>query len=708
MVSRSGDGINSTSTSSGGDSAPERPVARPVAVELCPDLIPEELKGIPRWVLWKFVPEVDDDDKTVDWDKPPVNPRTGGLASSTNPATWAPFAETLDAYLRGGWDGMGFVLHKGEQDLVAIDLDKCRDRETGTIEPWARQIIDRVQSYTEASPSGRGVRIFLKGKLPATGRKKGRYENYSTGRYVTVTGNHLAGTPTIIERRQAELEQVHAGIWGKPTEETPRTETNGGGHAYLDDIEVVRRASEARNGTGERFRALWSGSDHGYPSGSEADLALCNYLAFWCGPNPERIDALFRQSGLFRSKWNRDDYRERTINRALAGKTEFFEPGRGGGAKGRARKTTSTRPEPEFVLGPLTLKPGQARKTPTKLTVPVTVVKEGRVVDLLQLSSAPTARKKTESLLAAHLDDSPQAKKGVGPILGQILAHAQESLANAPEREGEPVREILARVAPDALRLRGRTERGLWSETWGGEMTRSDFVTFVNSGLVDAAAEGTDAPRDEDGNPLRMDLLRVIKAEMEVLWADLRMRLPGMAGADLDKDSAAARQFKAQMVRLWTKTQTFEVVKVRPEVGQQGQQGEVAARASLLSRALSQAKDYLDGTAPILGGEGWRPVQSSFAAWWRPCLLNGEEPILLLAMHWELTGQVGVELPGVTDQPSLTALGKRYGVIWKDPPAPNRLSKGKSWLAVLSRDVTEEMSEQPLNSDEKEESNDAG
>src|SRR5262249_52334796 len=81
-------------------------------------------------------------------------------------------------------------------------------------------------------------------------------------------------------------------------------------------------ASRARNGA--KFHALWTGDTSGYKSQSEADLALCNLLAFYCGPDPDRIDSLFCQSGLFRSKWQRDDYRQRTITLALQGRTEFY------------------------------------------------------------------------------------------------------------------------------------------------------------------------------------------------------------------------------------------------------------------------------------------------------------------------------------------------------------------------------------------------
>jgi putative DNA primase/helicase len=313
---------------------------RPVALTLRADSIPDELSAADNWLVWRYDEETDPETGEVDWDKPPRNARTGGLASSTNPKTWAPFGVALAAYGQGGLDGVGFALD-GKDDLVAIDLDKCRDPETGSVEPWVQKVIDALNSYTEVSPSGRGIRIFVRGRLPAHGRKKGRFECYCKARYVTVTGQRVRGTPRTVERREAELLEVHRGVFGEPAPEAPAGR-GAAAPADLDDAEIVRLAGESKSGA--KFKALWSGSTSGYGSHSEADLALANYLAFFCGPNSGgRIDALFRQSGLFRSKWQRDDYRERTIRKALEGRTEFYEPRPAGRRRdgGRGAKVTA-------------------------------------------------------------------------------------------------------------------------------------------------------------------------------------------------------------------------------------------------------------------------------------------------------------------------------------------------------------------------------
>lgn len=264
----------------------------------------------------------------VDWNKPPVNARTGGLASSTNPKTWSSSAEALTVYQKGGYDSVGFVLNKEKNDttdgLVGVDLDHCVD-DAGAVEEWAARIVRHLNTYTELSPSRQGLRLFLHGRLPARGRKKNCYENYETGRYVTVTGDHVRGTPLTIESRQAELEAVHREVFGEQKKTKGETPRGGGVPSDLDDAELVRRASEAKNGA--KFRALWGGDWSRYKSRSEADLALCGLLAFWAGPDADRVDRLYRQSGLFRSKWNREDYRRRTLDLALQ-REEYYSPQR--------------------------------------------------------------------------------------------------------------------------------------------------------------------------------------------------------------------------------------------------------------------------------------------------------------------------------------------------------------------------------------------
>src|SRR5207249_38342 len=171
--------------------------------------------------------------------KPPYDPRTGDYASVTDPATWTTFDAARTAACAGRYDGIGRVLIADER-FVGIDLDHCRDRETGAIAPWAQQIVDALRSYTETTPSGEGLRIFVRGTLPPGGRRRGNVEVYDRDRYLTVTGAHLDGTPLTIEDRTAELAAVHARIFG-----VPPAPTNGQPPAEpvdLDDAALLDRA----------------------------------------------------------------------------------------------------------------------------------------------------------------------------------------------------------------------------------------------------------------------------------------------------------------------------------------------------------------------------------------------------------------------------------------------------------------------------------
>jgi putative DNA primase/helicase len=283
---------------------------------------PVELARRPQWVAWRLVPREGEPKPT----KLPFNARTGRLASTTDPSTWASFEEAGAFCTREHCNGVGYVLSK-DDPYVGVDLDGCRDPKSGRIEPWAKEIRSRLNSYTEISPSGTGLRIFVKGELPPYGRRKGKIEIYSQARFLTITGDHVLGFPETIEDRTSELLAWHLEVFGLPPEERQN------GHAprspvQLADADLLLKARSAENGA--KFWAIWNGDYSGYGSQSEADLALISHLAFWTGPDPNRLDQLFRSSGLMREKWERQDYRDRTINKALEGKTEFYDPGKAG------------------------------------------------------------------------------------------------------------------------------------------------------------------------------------------------------------------------------------------------------------------------------------------------------------------------------------------------------------------------------------------
>jgi len=138
------------------------------------DNIPEELRRRPQWVVHK--------------DKVPYIAGGVGRASSTDSLTWRPFEEAVRALESGRYDGIGFVFSSGDP-FAGIDLDKCRNPETGELEEWAAKIVEAFGGYAEASPSGTGVHIIVRGKAP--NKKRGRVEAYSSERFFTITGEVL-------------------------------------------------------------------------------------------------------------------------------------------------------------------------------------------------------------------------------------------------------------------------------------------------------------------------------------------------------------------------------------------------------------------------------------------------------------------------------------------------------------------------------------
>jgi putative DNA primase/helicase len=298
-------------------------------MQLIPQAIPPELRATPRWIVWKVR---DRDGKP---DKPPFDYRTGRPGDVTDPAVWLPFDGAIK--LIGRFDGIGFAFSPRD-DFAGIDLDHCID-EDGNLEPWAERIVDGLQSYTERSPSGRGLHVLIRGKLPPEARrnKMGGYgadgsgvvEMYDHARYFTVTGDHWDGTPEVIHDRGEELAAFYREIFPEGAKKGENGVAHPRPHDLSDDA-ILERARRAWNG--EKFRDLFDSGDTSRYHGddSRADLALCSHLAFWAGGATDVIDRLFRESALFRPKWDEArgqlTYGERTINKALEGMRAFYDP----------------------------------------------------------------------------------------------------------------------------------------------------------------------------------------------------------------------------------------------------------------------------------------------------------------------------------------------------------------------------------------------
>ena len=167
--------------------------------------VPNSLAELDQWIVWRYEPR--------DGGKPTKVPYqiNGSHASSTDPKTWCSWDEALKAWQEnpGRWSGTGFVFSPGDP-YFGIDLDHCLDAD-GRLKLWAQPIMERFfDSYAEISPSGSGIKIWAKGRLPGGGAAfplgDGRVEIYDRARYFTVTGNHWAGQMLDVEEHQSDLD----------------------------------------------------------------------------------------------------------------------------------------------------------------------------------------------------------------------------------------------------------------------------------------------------------------------------------------------------------------------------------------------------------------------------------------------------------------------------------------------------------------------
>jgi putative DNA primase/helicase len=256
-------------------------------------MIPRELQNHKQWVCWVRPHGTNT--------KVPISPINCKPASCTDPDTWGSYQQARATTARFRLDGIGFVFTAADP-YTGVDLDHCRGI-CGDLEPRAGETVQRLNSYTEWSPSGEGLHILVKASLPATsGRRTSGIEIYSSGRYFTITGEHLEGTPHTIEDRQAEILDLVAAL-DRKTRSCPKPFEPSACIPQTDE-ELIRRAQRAKNGA--KFQRLWAGDTSDYDGDhSRADAALCSLLAYYTNGDPARIDRLFRASGLYRQKWDR-------------------------------------------------------------------------------------------------------------------------------------------------------------------------------------------------------------------------------------------------------------------------------------------------------------------------------------------------------------------------------------------------------------------
>ena len=279
--------------------------------------IPAELKNTPHWILWRS--EVRNGKKT----KVPYQ-INGEMAQSNNKRSWSTFPTIIKFYEQGDYDGIGFMFSK-DDPFIGIDIDHCIQE--GALTSLAEDVIETVNSYTEYSPSGDGIHIIAKGKLPLKGPGTGRknvdlgLEVYRHGRYFTFTGDCLDQVP--VEDRTEELKV----LFEKYLKEKPKPEKKQSTTSFereditsLSNAELWERMFDSKSGASikDLFQGMLINGDH-----SSTDMALCNHLAFWTDKDSAKMDSMFRESSLLREKWDKPHssdgrtYGQMTIDTAI-------------------------------------------------------------------------------------------------------------------------------------------------------------------------------------------------------------------------------------------------------------------------------------------------------------------------------------------------------------------------------------------------------
>lgn len=274
---------------------------------------PSTMIHLPIWVLWRL------EDRNSKKTKVPY--QIGGKrASSTDPATWATYGDTIEEWEAFGqyYQGIGAVMSK-QNRLVFIDIDHCILPD-GQYDERANDILEaftndngNLTTFCEYSQSGTGLHLITIGEIPRcfNNRKKG-VEMYDDGRFIAMTGNALAACePSECTDGINYIYNKYKTTAAASSDNCVRVDPS----TRRSDNWIIDHAKAREKKFADLFAGEWSKA--GYESQSEADLALCLILSFWTDRDPVSMDRLFRQSGLYRYKWERASYRDTTLRKAI-------------------------------------------------------------------------------------------------------------------------------------------------------------------------------------------------------------------------------------------------------------------------------------------------------------------------------------------------------------------------------------------------------
>lgn len=270
-----------------------------------PENIPSELEQHPQWVNWRYVDRGPGQKPA----KQPINPRTGKIAGVQWPDTWYWCKAAIARLERDRLDGIGRVLTT-DDPYTAIDIDDCLSWNGShyQLSIDAQAIIEALQSYTEISPSGRGLRVLIKAPGFQENHRSPGLEIYSCQRYVTITGNRLRWCSTSIETRTTELGEIvsrHFPSKVKAAKEEPQFLCADSAVPPADDALWTKIFNSK-----PQLSAIFNGdlsavplNNNGEPDQSHAVILLLNSLAFWTGRDAGRMRRMIKQTYLNQSRW---------------------------------------------------------------------------------------------------------------------------------------------------------------------------------------------------------------------------------------------------------------------------------------------------------------------------------------------------------------------------------------------------------------------
>jgi len=271
----------------------------------------------------KLVEAFGKEKRWVNWEVGTKRPLAinGYSASTTNPSTWSTYEEVLKSS-----DNVGIVF-TSDQKLLGIDIDHCITN--NELPKDVEAFVEEANTYTEISQSGEGLHLIisLTDSFKLTTNKHSPYEFYTSGRYFAVTQRLWKLEKEIRVMTPGEAVALLETI-GYPWEtkklksiQTPSSSIT------MDDITLIDKMFNSKNGS--KIKSLYNGDVTLYDNDdSRADMAFCSHLAFWTSCNASQMERIWLASPLGnREKTQfRKDYRDKTIDSAIQGCSEVYNP----------------------------------------------------------------------------------------------------------------------------------------------------------------------------------------------------------------------------------------------------------------------------------------------------------------------------------------------------------------------------------------------